>query len=120
VRGEAVSVKKARAQALRLRKRWIAALLSGKFEQAVGALKNSFGFCCLGVYCQVVAPTKWRVTYAPLHPAAEFDTDFLSVQSYERLMITHDDGRALAKLNDASVPFDLIASVIEHLPYETD
>ena len=42
-----------------LRKAWIKALRSGKYEQTKGGLRNRKGFCCLGVLCDVYDPTKW-------------------------------------------------------------
>src|ERR1043165_5081152 len=41
---------------------WIAALNSGKYTQTNGALRNSKGYCCLGVLCDVVAPSKWETS----------------------------------------------------------
>lgn len=32
---------------------WVAALRSGEYTQAAGALRNSKGFCCLGVLCDL-------------------------------------------------------------------
>lgn len=32
---------------------WLTALRSGEFPQAIGALKNDKGNCCLGVLCEV-------------------------------------------------------------------
>lgn len=37
----------------KIKKLWVSALLSGKYKQAQGALKNGDGFCCLGVLCDV-------------------------------------------------------------------
>lgn len=33
--------------------RWAEALESGEFAQAAGSLRNSSGYCCLGVACEV-------------------------------------------------------------------
>lgn len=38
---------------LELRQKWLAALRSGKYEQAKGYLYNGTGYCCLGVACVV-------------------------------------------------------------------
>ncbi len=37
----------------------LAALRSGKYQQAQGWLRDSDGFCCLGVIADVTAPEKW-------------------------------------------------------------
>ena len=34
--------------------KWIAALRSGEYKQAVGALYDGEGYCCLGVLCKVL------------------------------------------------------------------
>jgi len=48
---------------------WIKALVSGKYEQANGSLREDiykakadqvgYGYCCLGVICQIVDPNGW-------------------------------------------------------------
>jgi hypothetical protein len=46
-----------------IKARWIAALLSGEYEQAVGALRTADGYCCLGVLCDLHAKetqSRWR------------------------------------------------------------
>jgi hypothetical protein len=37
-------------------KKWIAALDSGEYKQAGGALQSEYGHCCLGVACKVIMP----------------------------------------------------------------
>lgn len=39
--------------------KWVEALESGKYKQGRGQLNASEGFCCVGVLCDVVDPTKW-------------------------------------------------------------
>ena len=42
-------------------KRWIAALRSGEYAQGKGYLRtHDDTFCCLGVLCDVVDPSKWK------------------------------------------------------------
>lgn len=43
-----------------LRNDWTAALRSGKYEQTDGQLKCADGFCCLGVLCDIIDPSKWE------------------------------------------------------------
>jgi hypothetical protein len=38
-----------------IRARWTAALRSGDYEQGRGALRTDYGFCCLGVLCDLAA-----------------------------------------------------------------
>lgn len=35
---------------------WIAALRSGKYKQTTGRLQNVYGYCCLGVACELFSP----------------------------------------------------------------
>ena len=37
----------------RIKELWVEALRSGEFIQTEGALKNSDGYCCLGVLCEL-------------------------------------------------------------------
>ena len=36
-----------------IKTKWVAALRSGKYEQTAGVLRNSHGYCCLGVLCDL-------------------------------------------------------------------
>lgn len=42
-----------------LKRKWVEALRSGKYEQGHGALRKDDKFCCLGVLCDVVDPNGW-------------------------------------------------------------
>lgn len=39
--------------------RWVAALHSGNYRQATGALRTRNGYCCWGVLCDSVDPDGW-------------------------------------------------------------
>ena len=41
------------------RELWAGALESGRYEQAIGALRDATGFCCLGVACEISGLGKW-------------------------------------------------------------
>ena len=43
-----------------LREQLIPALRSGDYQQTNGRLRDQFGFCCLGVICDLVDATKWE------------------------------------------------------------
>lgn len=50
-----------------LRDKWVAALRSGEYKQTTGSLRdtdenNQHLYCCLGVLCDVIDPTKWTVS----------------------------------------------------------
>lgn len=42
-----------------IKKIWIEALRSGKYQQGQGALKEGDSFCCLGVLCDLYDSTGW-------------------------------------------------------------
>jgi hypothetical protein len=42
------------------RRKWVEALLSGKYKQARGALRKGNAFCCLGVACDAVGVGVWQ------------------------------------------------------------
>jgi hypothetical protein len=37
---------------------WLKALRSGKYKQAKNSLQNAYGYCCLGVACDILIPDK--------------------------------------------------------------
>lgn len=39
---------------------WIEALESGKYQQSMASLRNTTGFCCLGVACEISNLGKWE------------------------------------------------------------
>lgn len=43
-----------------LKTKWLEALRGSKYKQAREALKDSCGFCCLGVLCDIVDPNGWK------------------------------------------------------------
>ncbi len=44
---------------LELRAKWTAALRSGAYQQTRNRLRKTDGFCCLGVLCDVIDPSRW-------------------------------------------------------------
>jgi hypothetical protein len=60
-----------------LKERWLKALRSGKYEQAKGALKQldphdegseEYGYCCLGVICDITPEWNWETTQSGYLP----------------------------------------------------
>lgn len=43
---------------------WVKALKSGKYKQTTGTLKDNYGFCCLGVLCDVYAKTNKKKVWS--------------------------------------------------------
>lgn len=98
----------------KLKKKWVEALTSGKYQQAKSRLKDHSGFCCLGVLRDVNDPYD--------NEQDEID-EILSTEQLKQFGLTDKIQRELAALNDFSrddagilcgpVPFDMIAGLID-------
>lgn len=125
---------------------WIEALESGKHQQAKGHLRRGDAFCCLGVACQVSGAGEWVVDdgdaddYGYRTEAGTRNYNFLPSVLQLDLGVTTTNGLfefgslpgelrdeinaicgeynigSLVDLNDAGVPFPLIAKVIRARP----
>jgi hypothetical protein len=84
----------------KLKSKWVKALLSGEFEQTTGCLRDSKGYCCLGVLHKVATGSD---------PYTLWDGD--RPKCVEK--IGHDAELALAAVNDDGVPFEMIAGLID-------
>jgi hypothetical protein len=119
--------------------KWIAALRSGKYKQTVSRLRDNFGYCCLGVACDISGMGEWdnmfgRWCFFPKEApkeAALFENDILPASL--AIFMGFDDTRSgrnglipdladrhgypikLTQLNDDSkLTFDQIADVINY------
>ena len=99
-------------------KRWIRDLKSGKYAQAQGRLKATWGgYCCLGVACNVVKPDEWASAdyndpkHIPglWHPLAAEEGAYLGPKGRKLYHLTYAGMQALAKLNDEGASFKDIA-----------
>lgn len=107
-----------------VKKKWITALKSGKYVQSQHALRNTSGYCCLGVLCDIYRKTKkkkgvcWTKSY-------EFKKTFLGETNYlpkevrkwagmeSELVFSTSIERNLARMNDADMQsFNKIADYI--------
>lgn len=103
--------------------KWVRALRSGKYKQTDSALQDSKGFCCLGVACDILIPTKYKRidsqgflvgTFPPAQDGAprwlkNVDRDFNS-----RFQGSFFESSALTFLNDSgNYTFDEIADLIQ-------
>ena len=104
---------------------WVAALRSGTYTQTTGALQNAYGFCCLGVlcdlYCQEVggnwAPSEDEelIVFTDADGNTNFETCPDGVVEWAEF---DDDnpyvsGRHLSDWNDGEkISFDEIANLI--------
>lgn len=48
----------------RIAKKWTKALRSGKYEQTNGKLQDHYGYCCLGVLCELAVKEGVIETYS--------------------------------------------------------
>lgn len=105
-----------------VKKRWLAALQSGEYEQGVGRLNSNGKFCCLGVLCELAAKegvvpvdadsfVVWydgKSTFPPDKVAAWAGLDSINPQVRRWGRKTH-----LSRLNDVEgLPFRKIARLI--------
>lgn len=117
------------------RQKLLDALRSGKYHQGICALHpNSRSFCCLGVACDIYDPTRWswtgygdweysvrvddtavEVRTGTLPQAVQFYYGFVSgTCSFYGLRDREEVVVGASDLNDASMPFDQIADLIEY------
>ena len=108
--------------------KWLEALESGAYAQTGNRLKDSNGFCCLGVACEVlgVAATKSENVEEPWMYEGESLLCPLSIVEKLRLRSNNGDiadppagdpnGRTLAEMNDVGASFSEIAAFVRANP----
>lgn len=92
-----------------LQQKWIDALKSGKYNQTTGVLHDQYGFCCLGVVCDVIEPN-WdednNYVTGELHFDENGNEDIktldIELNDFYRnkLGLTHKQEIILIKMND--------------------
>lgn len=87
----------------KLKKKWVKALLSGKYRQGVYSLRNEGAYCCLGVLG----------VCAGLSDSILEENALLEYDAYVVGAPTSFIQRRLANCNDLGVPFDMIAGLID-------
>ena len=83
-----------------IKRKWIKALRSGKYRQIKDALEYKGGYCCLGVLRDVAK-------------TGGDSSGWLIPHELERVGLSEDEQSTLADCNDALVPFDMIAGLID-------
>ena len=106
-----------------LKAKWLEALRSGKYRQAVGALRRNAdsgdSFCCLGVLCDVLDPNDWTeedITYSwglNSYGKDERQGAVLPTPVTEQYHISRNRMWDLTGLNDKGKSFSEIADWIE-------
>jgi hypothetical protein len=122
----------------RVKKKWLEALRSGKYEQTSGTLSQDGKYCCLGVLCEVAIDSGLNIEKKPRYPSSphtdlmQYDGDtcalppsvqewaFLKGKKSEDPIVTvpyhYSNGESefsLANLNDDGHSFAEIADLIE-------
>lgn len=97
-----------------LKRKWIKALRSGKYEQGRERLRSPHGFCCLGVLCDIVDPSKWSERklqgFSYLGRIATLPPELFSAQDLtasSQLIVMNDSGKSFAEIADyieANIP----------------
>lgn len=89
----------------KIKQEWITALRSGKYKQTRGSLKDSEGYCCLGVLCELSPFEDWA------------DGGYLSHDVRNWAELDNDNPQAgdnvLSQINDFGISFNEIADLIE-------
>lgn len=108
-----------------IKAQWIDALRSGEYQQTKGKLRNSNGFCCLGVLTDLyVKETNQEWTYSKQDEKYEYlDCGFTlpekvmvlaDLDEEDPKICTEDSGCTLAHYNDSKgYTFNQIADLIE-------
>lgn len=110
----------------KLKKQWIKALRSGKYEQGEGRLcvtlpDGTDTFCCLGVLADIGIDGDWDPEPPPYGDGQNVSTvwciqneaTMLSEAQLSKLGLDEGVASGLAAENDSGIPFDRIADIIE-------
>lgn len=110
-----------------IKKRWVAALRSGKYKQNVGTLKSTSGkYCCLGVLCELYSKeheVPWQARQCfmgqldvlPFAVAEWAGLGYIRSPAVMREIpfSNKTESQTLGYMNDRRVPFRVIADLIE-------
>ena len=99
-----------------IKKKWVNALVSGKYKQGTNRLRTGDSYCCLGVLCDIIDSSRWDITYIN---NAEYFTyagwvGYLPKDTLKLSELIGDDTHYLTRLNDElGYSFKEIANWIE-------
>lgn len=99
-----------------LKAKWVKALRSGEYKQGRHYLRSNEHFCCLGVLCNLVDPSKWTHTdleFARYRGQEYAHSSFPPAEVARQVNLTHDDQDHVASMNDEGKTFAEIADYIE-------
>lgn len=97
-----------------IKAKWIPALRSGDYPQTQFGLRDSTGFCCFGVLCDIVDPNGWEVSSKTGTKRYSHNLE----SAYPSREVFHKAGlpsgyAKLANMNDSGSSFSDIADYIE-------
>lgn len=103
-----------------IKKKWIAALRSGKYKKTTGTLRTRDNrFCALGVLCDVIGPSKWH-SQGPFYKwgtqMSTLSTEGMKLAGVDHPMVRlgSESGENILALNDSKgLSFLEIADIIE-------
>lgn len=101
------------------RAKLIAALRSGKYEQARGELRNKNGYCCLGVACDVSNPNIWEEKIVDNDVVFSYGNENFTVPANVRedFGLMYGVAAKMIEMNDTEMQtFDQIADWLEKVP----
>jgi hypothetical protein len=107
-----------------IKQKWLSALRSGDYQQTQGHLHNEYGFCCLGVLCDLYRKenqlewepsTHYKNAYVFQDMVTVLPLSVMEWAGLEEVNPYPNGGRfTLGELNDQGSTFNEIAYVIEH------
>jgi len=96
-----------------LKKQWVEALRSGKYEQGQQYLQKDDKFCCVGVLCDIINPESWRSAVGSIKRWEGF-VDTLPYGVNSQIGLSHTSEAHLIDMNDKhEESFETIANYIE-------
>lgn len=108
-----------------IKRRWVEALRSGRYEQGYGKLSQNGKFCCLGVLCEIAVQdgiigvrdiNDDTLFYGNNHEGSATVLPH-TVREWaglgERGVLIPSKQRSLVEINDHRTPFSRIADIIE-------
>ncbi len=108
-----------------LKEKWVAALRSGKYLQADGALRKirndgKQGYCCLGVLCEISGIGKWvDGGYYGTYDVGNRTLSGTLEGALSKFGFTQRTQLQLVNMNDGGADFAEIADYIERKLYES-
>jgi hypothetical protein len=98
-----------------VKKVWVEALRSGRYQQGTGVLRNEQNeFCCLGVLCDLGEKKAWHRPHGEDWGYEDPYCQHMPPGSvYEGAFLTSAEGGTVAEMNDSGKTFAEIADWIE-------